>query len=503
MAALPEDQQATVEQLESLTLTWYPQQGGQRAFMACPFFEALAEGNRGGGKTDTLVMDFCQDVDQGFGPDWQGILFRRTYPELQDVISKSKKWIPLIWPSAKYNEAKSFWEFPGGERLYFRHFNKPDDYWSYHGHSYPWIGWEELCTWATDGGYRRMFSCVRSANPGVAKRARVRGTTNPYGVGHNWVKHRFRLPAWRSRPILDSKDLDGNDEPPRIAINVSLDDNQILLKADPKYKQRILAAARNDAEKRAWEQGDWNIVAGGMFDDVWDPRYNLVKPFRIPPSWRMDRTFDWGSSAPFSVGWWAESDGSDVLMADGQVHSTVRGDVYRIGEWYGWNGRPNEGLRLLNTEIATGIVERELATGWYGRVKPGVADTSIFTDEGGNCVATDMAKSVRINGRLYPGVRWNRADKTSRKQGWQQVREYLSGAHPNVQPDGSIRPREHPGLFVFTSCDQFQRTIPVLPRDDKDLDDVDTDAEDHIADEVRYKIRSLGRGARQGQRRGV
>ncbi|MBD4209765.1 terminase, partial [Xanthomonas citri pv. citri] len=92
----------------------------------------------------------------------------------------SKKWIPQIWPNAKFNESKSFWAWPTGERLYFRQFNKPDDYWNYHGHAYPWVGWEELCNWPVDDGYKRMFSCVRSSNPEVAKRTRVRSTTNPY-----------------------------------------------------------------------------------------------------------------------------------------------------------------------------------------------------------------------------------------------------------------------------------------------------------------------------------
>ena len=60
--------------------------------------------------------------------------------------------------------------------------------------------------------------------------------------------------------------------------------------------------------------------------------------------------------------------------------------------------------------------------------------------------------------------------------------------------DGTLRiyPRENPGLFVFDTCTAFIETLPVLPRDEKDMDDVDTDAEDHVADEVRYFVRSLG-----------
>ena len=58
--------------------------------------------------------------------------------------------------------------------------------------------------------------------------------------------------------------------------------------------------------------------------------------------------------------------------------------------------------------------------------------------------------------------------------------------------------REYPGLFVFNTCDHFIRTMPTLPRDDRDLDDVDTDSEDHVADEVRYRVLSGGARSFQG-----
>jgi hypothetical protein len=85
------------------------------------------------------------------------------------------------------------WRFPDGEELMFRHFRTPDDYYSYHGHAYPWIAWEELTTWADDKCYKVMMSCSRSTKPGMPRK--YRATTNPYGVGHNWVKARFRLPV--------------------------------------------------------------------------------------------------------------------------------------------------------------------------------------------------------------------------------------------------------------------------------------------------------------------
>lgn len=475
---------------------WAPQPGSQEIFLdsADSVFEVLYEGTRGPGKTDALLMDFCQDVGRGWGEEWKGVLFRKTYPDLKDVIDKSKKWIPRIWPRAVFNEAKNFWTWPDGEQLLFRQFEKPNDYWKYHGHAYPWQGWEELTTWANDECYKSMFSCARSTRKGIP--IRIRATTNPYGPGHNWVKQRFRLPLkgtdLRGKVITDSRDENGDLEPPRCAVHGHITENLILLSVDPGYIARIKAAARNKAEAAAWLDGSWDIVAGGMLDDVWDKQVHIVPNLpahAIPRGWRVDRSYDHGSSAPFSVGWWAESNGEPVVV-NGHQFGTVRGDVYRIAEWYGFSGKPNEGVKMLAGDIGKGILDREDDLGLKGRVKVGPADTSIFDDyEPGSSVAGDMEKA---------GVKWSRADKGpgSRKQGWEQIRKMLKAAKPKAGVG-----REEPGLFICERCTQFIRTVPVLPRCNKDPDDVDTTAEDHIGDEVRYRLRHKPKIATGGSMR--
>lgn len=480
-------------------IVWRPQPGSQEQFLSCPIFECLYGGTRGPGKTDALIMDYLQHVGKGYGQSWRGILFRQTYKQLTDVIAKTKKWIPQIWPEtvAKYNNTDHKWEWTSGEVLFLRQFAREDDYWNYHGHEYPWVGWEELCNWASPAGYRRMMSTSRSTHEGMPRK--YRATANPYGPGHNWVAHRWRLvdvPKIGASPIIkDSVDADGNIEGPRVYIHGDIEENKILLKADPDYINKIRMAARNDAEFRAWRHGDWSIVAGGMFDDVWDTKIHFIPPFDVPHSWRIDRSFDWGSSKPFSVGWWAESDGTDVLLSGGRRRSTRKGDLYRIAEWYGWNGTPDEGLRMLAVEVAYGIVDREVRWGIHDRVKAGPADTSIYNVENGQSLAIDMAQPVRIGTRTYPGIHWTRADKTpgSRRTGWEQMRQMLKSSTKS--------PREEPGLFVFHTCAQFLRTVPSLPRSERDMDDADTNAEDHIADEVRYRVRSTKK--RVGQAKAV
>jgi hypothetical protein len=479
---------------EEIEVGWSPQPGSQSLFLTCPVFECLYEGTRGPGKTDALIMDFAQHCGarrntpdgrqwSGFGQEWRGILFRQSYPQLADVIMKTKKWLPRLFAGIKFNEAKSTWHWPTGESLRLGFIQKEQDYWNYHGHQYPWIGWEELTTWASSDVYRKMMSCCRSPVPAMPRK--YRATTNPYGPGHNWVKARFKLPVPSNNVVGNLVAEDG--EPERIALHGHLDENRILLLADPGYKDRIKAAARSKAELEAWLHGSWDIVAGGMFDDVWEPKYHVIPAFVVPESWRIDRSFDWGSSKPFSVGWWAESDGTDLVFPNGRMMRTVRGDLFRIHEWYGCTSEPNEGLRMLAADIAKGVIEREVTWGMRRKVAPGPADSAIFAVENGASIATDMSRY---------GVRWTRADKRpgSRKTGWEQMRRMFRDAIPQGN-----KPRENPGLFVVDHCDNFLRTVPVLPRDlSRDPDDVDTDSEDHIADEVRYRVRFIGQRAKPG-----
>jgi len=815
-------------------LTWAPMPGSQKSFMECSVQEVCYAGTRGPGKTDALLMSFAQHIGK-WGKDWRGIIFRRTYPELEDIIGKADKWFSEIFPEATYNKGKHFWEWPTGERLYFGHMRVPSDYNKYHGHNYPFIGWEELTTWPSKDCFVVMLSTNRTTNPNVPKM--IRATTNPHGCvpygevltdrgwvdiaevaagdtvlsvdaygqqvwkpvsdvirqywegdmisrqgrgmhmvftsdhrlphlntsrtehsvksfedlpgdasirrtglpverlreedrfapdaafnsegqqspvtsltayqyasvlgwmlaegstcprerafciaqtkphtvqmirdllndcgfkfrydgqqfwvyegswmkefekygkcrdkyiprrifdcgtgpltalfeslmlgdgcgqtyyttsrkladdvaelctrlgyatyvsfrqredrkglswsvsfseraatklitgnhlydvssrhggvnctrekfsgevycltvpdtetfflrqkgcvwlsgnsGHNWVKARYKLPVKavnesgqknyfgelcggeqmvdeKGKPILDGMGRPMY-QPERIAIHGDIDENFLLLDADPGYKATIAASASSPSQLKAWLHGSWDVVAGGMFDDLWDSQIHIVEPFKIPPSWRIDRSFDWGSSKPASVGWWAESDGTDYINAAGFRIPTVKGDIFRIHEWYMCKkGEENKGLMLTDREIAAGVKDMQLQhpTLMGKTVHPGPADTSIFDTTNGQSIAKAMADM---------GVRWTRADKSSgsRILGWQRIRNRLQAS---IKKDGL--PRENPGLYVFDTCEAFIRTVPVLPRDERNTEDCDTEAEDHIADEMRYRLYS-------------
>ena len=156
---------------------------------------------------------------------------------------------------------------------------------------------------------------------------------------------------------------------------------------------------------------------------------------------------------------------------------------------------------MLAKEVAKGIIEREIIMGIHNRVVPGPADNSINDVQNGNSIAADMRHTVRANGSIYKGVEWTRSDKRagSRKSGWERVRTMLFDACPPATKG----PRESPGLFVFRNCKHFVDLFPTLPRDEKDPDDVDTDAEDHIGDETRYRVLACKTGAKTGKTKGL
>ena len=245
----------------------------------------------------------------------------------------------------------------------------------------------------------------------------------------------------------------------RLFIPARLADNPALLANDPGYVARLQLSGSKELV-RAWLEGDWNIVEGAFFDQ-WSGR-NIVRPFAVPAFWTRFRSFDWGYAAPFSVGWWAVA--SDNWPAEGRI--IPRGAMIRYREWYGLGARAGEGLRLTAEEVAAGIARREAGE----KIAFGVADPSIFRCDGGPSIGERMRRA---------GLQWRAADNTrvgrsGALSGWDQLRARIAG-------DGGA-----PMLFVFETCRDFIRTVPVLQHDPARPEDLDTAAEDHIADETRY-----------------
>lgn len=471
---------------KELVAPWAPLPGSQVSFLSCPVFECLYEGTRGPGKTIALLMDFARGVGAGHGKNWRGILFRKQFGDLDDVVRKIEATFETIfgeqdkgggWKGGCWRFLRSKSEYmvqwQTGETLLLRHMKDINDYEEYHGHEYPWIGWEEITQWLDPEAYLAMFTCCRPTGPGVP--TRVRATTNPYGPGHNWVKKRFQLPDQRSKIIR----IAGERE--RVAIYGAISENFVMLHMDPDYLLNVSMGARNDAQRRAWLVADWNVTSGGMIDDIWDPRIHIIPTFpssSIPRGWHKSRAYDHGQAKPFSVGWWLESNGEPIVW-EGRRIGAVRGDLILWKEWYGSTGDPNTGIRMSARKIARGILDREQDWGLLGKIHPGPSDNEIWNLDQrgtGRSPAEDMADE---------GVHWEAASKTkgSRRRGWELLRDNLRGAIP--LPDGT---REEPGLFVCDGCRYWLEHVPPMPFDELDPDDIPKGYEDHAADMTRYRL---------------
>jgi hypothetical protein len=438
---------------------WSPQPGPQTAFVTTTAFEVVYGGARGGGKTDAALGEFAIHAED-WGAAAQGLLVRRTRIALEPTIDRARR---IFSPEgATWLQSRSAFVWPSGATLYFRHLDNDADADGYQGHAYSRVYVEELTQFPSAAPVDKLKATLRSA---AGAPCGFRATCNPGGAGHNWVKARY-IDAGAHTPVADVFDnpFDGSRIAlTRLFIPARLSDNPALLAVDPAYVARLRLSG-SEALVRAWLEGDWNVVEGAFFDR-WSGR-NIVEPFAPPPFWTRIRAFDWGYACPFSVGWWAvASDPCPAMSRCGPV-TIPRGALVRYREWYGSNGRPNEGLRLDAEAVAAGILAREAGE----TIQGAVADPSIFQQNGGPSIGARLREA----GVWFRAADNTRVGRLGALSGWDQMRARIAG-------DG-----ETPMLFVSAACRDFIRTVPVLQHDPLRLEDLDTGAEDHIADETRY-----------------
>lgn len=434
----------------SQSYAWKPQEGPQLdALLATWCHELLFGGARGGGKTQLLLGDFLQDVDK-YGKNWRGILFRRSYSELEDVIRASKEIYPKS--GAEYYIQAKEWRWPNGAVLRFAYIERDSDAEKYQGHAYQWIAFDELGNYPTPDPYKLLIACLRNGDAEVPTK-RIRASANPGGPGHHWVYDYFISHSPRGYEPYDDP-ISGMS---RMFIPSRVTDNKLLMERDPGYIGRLRNVG-SDALVKAWLEGDWTAIQGAFFEEF-NYDTHRIDEFEIPDYWPKWAAVDWGYAKPFSVGWYTISDGS---MSDSGIPS---GAVIRYKEWYGCSG-PNKGIRLPVDKFAQGIVDR---TG-SDRLEYVVCDPSMFIEDGGPSLAEQMARPpyklpcIRGDNKRIPG--WNRARVLLRtKEG-------------------------PPKAFFFPSCIHLLRTLPIMQHDKKKSEDLDTTSEDHAVDEWRYSIMS-------------
>lgn len=425
----------------------YTPQPKQKALHECPANEILYGGAAGPGKSHALrfeVLSWCLRI-----PGLQAYLFRRTFPELEkNHIIPSQVQFPK--GLGTYKSQSRRWEFINGSMLHFCHCQHENDVFQYQGAEIHLLAIDELTSF-TELQYDYLRGRVRCTLPVPDKyRHKVPGivcSSNPGGVGHAFAKARWVdfAPAMtlKRAPRREGGML-------RCYIPGKLTDNPILMQTDPGYIDRLDALP--EPYRTAYKDGDWDIFLGQMF--AFNRMHHVIKPMPIPEHAPLYLTFDWGFGAPFSIGWW---------------WSDADGRIYRFAEWYGWNGTPNVGLRLTDSEIADGIVKREDAMGIAGRQITRLCDPTCFNKKpdykGGGQGPSTAEEFMRKGVILSPG-------DPSRKL---KIRQF----HQRLKTYDDMPPM----MLIYDTCEQFIRTIPLLQADVNNIEDVNTDSEDHIYDE--------------------
>ena len=429
----------------------------QDAFLRDGHRHVAYGGARGGGKS-WAVRTKAKILACEY-PGIKLLIVRKTYRELAnnhiDVLR------PELHGIAKYNKSDKVFTFRNGSTLAFGYCATDSDLMQYQGAEYDVIFLDEAGQLQEDW-IKKINACVRGTN-GFPKRTYY--TLNPGGPAHGYFKRLF----------VDRRFEDGERPENYSFIQALVTDNKALMATQPDYITELENLPPKLRE--AWLYGSWDIFEGQFFEDFRpDPPVKLAKdlgttveelrkqhrwchviePFEPPRGWNIMRSYDFGYGKPFSVGYWAVD---------------YDGVLYRIMEMYGCTATPNEGVKWSPDEQFRRMAELERSHPWLkGReMVDSVADPAIWDASRGESIAETATRY---------GIYFSPGDN-QRIPGWMQV-------HYRMQFDENGYAR----MYVFNCCKAFIRTIPLMMYSETKPEDLDTDLEDHVADEVRYMCMS-------------
>lgn len=417
-------------------IIFQPNPGPQEQFLAAPEREVFFGGARGGGKSFAMLADplrFCHKQAH------RALLIRRTLPELRELIDHSRRLYSQAFPKAKYREEEKVWRFPSGARIEFGYAENMSDALRYQGQSYTWIGVDELPQYANADIWNFLRSSLRSIDPEVP--VYMRATGNPGNIGSRWVREYFIDPAPWGEPFYSVIETPlGRKKISRRFIPAKLSDNPYLMQTDDYI---VMLSSLPEVQKKQFLEGNWDVFENSAFPEF-KREIHTVDSFKIPPSWIKFRAADWGYSSNACCLWFAIDYDNNLWVYNELYTKHLTADIFA------------QKVREMSTNDTN--------------LRYSVMDASVWQKRG------DIGPSI-VETMQKHGVRWKPSDRSanSRKNGKMEIHRRLM-----LKSDGK------PSLFITKNCANLIRTMPQLPLDENDPEDIDTDAEDHAYDALRY-----------------
>lgn len=431
--------------MEQVKVPDYDASERQEKFHTTVADEKLYGGAAGGGKTAAIVAEAVT-----LALEYPGIpinLFRRTIPELNktikaELIKQCYAYIKaghIQWHGQANGEYEGrTYAFDNGSSITLNYLDNEADMYRYQGAEMPVIGVDEL-TQFPQAWIEYLITRNRTSNPDWP--VLFMAGTNPGGIGHGWVKSRF-IDAGPAESVLTIKLPDGETKT-RVFIPAKLDDHP-----DERFRKdynKQLQSISDPHLRKALRQGDWDVFAGQVFTEF-SRDLHVVEPFAVPDYWRKWRSMDYGNNN--TVLWFA------------QDPATERVYVYREYRTHSYVTVSEKAQTIKDLEAGENII--------YGLADPSIWNGSAnHNDHEGKSVAQMFADD---------GVQWQPA-VNDRRAGLAMVHHMFG-----IADDGL------PRLQFFSSCISTIKTVPSLPYDKNRTDDVDTNADDHDYDTLRYGV---------------
>lgn len=403
----------------------------QQAFIDSQAFETLFGGAAGGGKSYGQLVDGLLYALKY--PKSKQIIFRSTFADLEkSLIRTSMNLYPLS--IANYNDSKHTWKFKNGSIIDFGYIQYEKDVYQYQSAEYDVIRFDEL-THFTEFMYTYMISRCRGANPYPKG---IKSSTNPGGVGHNWVKERF-IDIGAPNVIHTCK-LETGETTTRIFIPSLVQDNKFMLTYDPDYIKRLDALP--EKERKALKYGNWDIFDGQFFTEF-DRNIHVIEPFVIPKDWYVYFVMDYGLDK--LAGYW--------IAVDYNNNAYVFREVYQSNLLV--SQARDKIKEMTNEDVYMYLAPPDL---WNRHKETGKSTADIFAE--GNVT-------------LYK-------TNNDRIQGWLQMKEWLK---PYKDEQGCTTAK----LKIFNTCKNLIRCLPQVQHDAKRVGDIANEPHEltHSVDAIR------------------